>query len=56
MIKDTNITALFTFSYVNLDVEISHEDGGTVTGVGIHECGSTVSVRAIPNACYTFSH
>ena len=51
MKSDTNIIAVFVRDSFNLELFAAE---GIVEGAGYFECGSEVSISAIPNECYEF--
>lgn len=51
-------TATFSaagFTYYNVTAFVSPVDAGMVTGAGTYEAGTSVTLKAIPNAGYSFS-
>ena len=52
--EDLNITAFFTANFYTLNVFAS-TSGGTVSGSGDYEFGSTALISAIPSAGFSFS-
>ena len=52
---DVTLTANFEAATYTLDLAVSPESGGTVTGAGTYAAGNTVSITATPNDGYTFA-
>ena len=51
---DATYTAVFTPLQYQITTECDPEEGGTVTGAGTYDYGSTAVLTATPNANYTF--
>ncbi len=51
---DATYTAIFTPLQYQITTECDPEEGGTVTGAGTYDYGSTAVLTATPNANYTF--
>lgn len=51
-----NAEAYFRIKTITVTTEANPPEGGTVTGGGTYESGSTVTATATPNTGYAFSH
>ena len=54
--EDAAFVANFSLNSYNITVSASPTDGGTVSGGGIFDYGTTAIVSAVPNEDYRFSH
>jgi len=54
--QDTTLTANFTAYKYTVNATANLSEGGSVTGGGIYNYGSTITVSAIPNTCYEFKN
>jgi len=54
--QDTTLTANFTAYKYTVNATANLSEGGNVTGGGIYNYGSTITVSAIPNTCYEFKN
>ena len=54
VIKSDTLVAHFEIIGFNILLSKEPSGGGTVSGDGVYDCGTTVSISATPDSCYTF--